>query len=304
MPTNPSEAALLILRRVFYNRQRRIRAPWLIVSYAALSAALSVVVLSAFHKAGDMLGWGGAAPLVAELPLLAGAILAAILLLRIVHKQPARILGFAFHNRIGIEIVQGAALGAAMVALFFVLEWAAGWADIRWAATPADIAGLLALYNLTFLAISAAFEEALMRGYAFQILVQSIGKAAAVCLTSCAFGLAHIANPNVGFLGILNAVLAGVWLSIAYLKTRSLWLPTALHLSWNTTAGVIFGYPVSGEPFPSVFKLTRSGKDWITGGDYGLEGGALCLAVLALGLIIIAQSKWIHPSPKAAALWE
>jgi hypothetical protein len=158
--------------------------------------------------------------------------------------------------------------------------------------------------SLFRLCSSGAFEEVLLRGYAFRVLIRGTGKAVAVCVTSCTFGLAHLANPNVGFLAIINTAMAGMWLSIAYLKTRSLWLPAALHISWNTTEGLIFGFPVSGMMFPSVLKSTHGGNEWITGGNYGPEGGVLSLVVLVIGTIFIIRSKWIHPSPKAPALWE
>ena len=79
------------------------------------------------------------------------------------------------------------------------------------------------LVDLAAFAVAAAFEEAAFRGYPFQVLVQAIGPIAATLLASGAFAAAHIGNPNASALGLLNIFLAGVLLSAAYLRTRSLW---------------------------------------------------------------------------------
>ncbi len=42
-------------------------------------------------------------------------------------------------------------------------------------------------------------------------------------------------------------MLAGVLLSIAWLRTHGLWLPWGLHFAWNASLGILFGLPVSGD---------------------------------------------------------
>ena len=44
----------------------------------------------------------------------------------------------------------------------------------------------------------------------------------------------------------LYCALAGIWLAVAYLRTRSLWLPFGLHWAWNWTQASLLGLPVSG----------------------------------------------------------
>ena len=66
---------------------------------------------------------------------------------------------------------------------------------------------------------------------------------------SALFGLAHIRNPHATILSTANVLLAGVWLSFAYLKTRSLWLPFGLHLSWNFAQTTVYAFPTSSFAF-------------------------------------------------------
>ena len=77
-------------------------------------------------------------------------------------------------------------------------------------------------------------------------LVEAIGAGGAILVFSVLFGLVHLLNPGANHWGLLNTVLIGVVLSVAYLRTRALWLPWGIHFAWNATLGLLFGLPVSG----------------------------------------------------------
>ena len=99
----------------------------------------------------------------------------------------------------------------------------------------------------------------MFRGYPLQTLSRAGLIWLAVILTSVPFGIIHLQNPNAtGFL-ITNTALAGVWLGIAYLRTRSLWFPLGVHWAWNWALGSIFGLPVSGLETvePSIAAILR-----------------------------------------------
>jgi hypothetical protein len=111
-----------------------------------------------------------------------------------------------------------------------------------------------------------------------------------ILLLSLIFGLLHLGNPNTSMFAIANTVLAGVWLSVAYLKTRNLWFPTALHFTWNWMMGSFFGLPVSGLKTgagSSFLLATSEAPVWLTGGDYGCEGGAAVTIVVLIGTALL-----------------
>lgn len=139
--------------------------------------------------------------------------------------------------------------------------------------------------SLVIFIIAAAFEESLFRGYIFQTLTRANLAWAAIVSTSVFFGAVHLGNQNANWISTMNTVLAGIWLAIAYLKTRDLWFPFGIHLMWNWTQGAIFGIPVSGSrEFTNapLLQTTDGGPNWLTGGEYGIEGGIACtLAILA-----------------------
>ena len=101
-------------------------------------------------------------------------------------------------------------------------------------------------------------------------------------LTSVPFGLAHLDNPNViPAVTFTNTAIAGVWLAVAYLRTRSLWLPLGVHWAWNWALGWFFGLPISGLNLVSHPLLkAEDGPRWLTGGSYGIEGGVACTIAL------------------------
>lgn len=131
----------------------------------------------------------------------------------------------------------------------------------------------------------ALLEEVMFRGYPFQRLLQAVGPVWAVVVLSAMFAAVHLGNPNAGGIlswAFLNTLAIGVLLAVAYLRTRTLWLPLGIHFSWNFTLGFLFGLPVSGmSDFAVVVHGTASGQSWLTGGAYGLEN-SLTVAILVL----------------------
>ena len=68
-----------------------------------------------------------------------------------------------------------------------------------------------------------------------------------LCLTSMAFGFVHVSNPNAVPLVTFSIPSSlALWLALAHLRTRSLWLPLGVHWSWNWALGWFFGVRVSG----------------------------------------------------------
>ncbi|HBR33767.1 MAG TPA: CPBP family intramembrane metalloprotease domain-containing protein, partial [Firmicutes bacterium] len=83
-------------------------------------------------------------------------------------------------------------------------------------------------------------------------------------------------------------LMAGVLFALAYIVTGALYLPLALHFSWNFFQS-FFGFAVSGFAFPSIFQLEVTGPELWTGGAFGPEAGCsgLFLLVLAIGATLL-----------------
>ena len=189
------------------------------------------------------------------------------------------------------------ALGAGIGIVFDGLGFAANPVQ------AVDIGWTLLISFIVF-ATAAAFEEALFRGYMLQTFVRSELTIFGVVLTSLLFATVHNANPAATWLSWINTFIAGVWFAVAYLKTRSLWLPFGLHLAWNWTQGSVFGVEVSGLTDIVRAPLMResdAGPAWLTGGDYGIEGGVITtVAILASIAALYFMPFGAPPNDKAS----
>lgn len=272
---------------LFTDSHGRLQPVWAFVLSALLSA---VAFLAAGYLAGMVTGDH---VLIFELvfrSLLAALLLAMFLWLLTVadHVEKCRLA------RLGLPAVRGwrkhfligLAMGGLLTTLGVVpiLIWSSHTTRVRWTLHSAGQAGVVLIVLVT----GALAEELMFRGYPFQHLEAGIGPTGAILVFSVLFGAVHLGNPNASSLGLINTVLIGVMLAIAYLRTRALWLPWGIHLGWNATLGLLFGLPVSGiRLFNVVIRTSVTGPRWLTGGDYGLEASLPCVLVLLLGIAAV-----------------
>ena len=157
------------------------------------------------------------------------------------------------------------------------------------------------LAGLALLCVGSAAEELFLRGLALQFLACAVRPAGAIALTSLAFALLHGANPGITWLAHINTALFGAVFGLAVFRQRSLWMAFGLHLGWNVTQ-VALGADTSGITIRlTELNLELQGQAWLTGGEYGLEGGVLA-SVAALS---VAAAVWWVPSrhPSGRMLW-
>lgn len=80
------------------------------------------------------------------------------------------------------------------------------------------------------------FEEILFRGFFFEGLRNSVfGTLGAILLTSATWAIIHM---QYGWFEIISIFLIGILLAIAKLKTKSLYIPIAMHMLMNLTASL------------------------------------------------------------------
>jgi len=281
-------------RRWFLGGDGAVRPLWRSALFVFLGVALFYLIVPALHGATrgwpKEIGW----PL-RSVVLTVVFLLMTWLLLAVFDRRSFRTLGLWFYAGWGGEFGKGLALGAALMGSV-VLALVAARAVTYHAFAPEELAGVLTWAVILLLA--AAWEEITFRGYGMQRLIEAVGEPGGVLVFSALFALVHMANPGTTTLSSVNTFLAGILLSLAYLKTRALWLPIALHWSWNFLQGQIFSLPISGFNFaPRLFKTEVSGPEWISGGSYGPEGSIVLTVVCVLAILWVGQTKSLTPSP-------
>ena len=140
-------------------------------------------------------------------------------------------------------------------------------------------------------------QQIVSRGYPYQTLIQGTGAIGATIIMAVVFGAIHLANPDASLFSTLNTMLAGVWLSVAYLKKRTLYFPFGMHFSWNLVQSFFLSLPVSGLlTNRTIFIPTDYGPDWLTGGKYGPEAGIGTTVILVIAILYFLLDRRIRPA--------
>ncbi|HEX8354251.1 MAG TPA: CPBP family intramembrane glutamic endopeptidase [Pyrinomonadaceae bacterium] len=297
----------------FYNGAGRLRSVWrLAVFVVAYMAAVTAAFLGAeFALAlflprdafASLVVEGGGGFVVQSFALFVPAALVGWGCASLLEDLPWRSLGWPPHRGWLRDTLFGLAVGGASVCAAALVGAAVGGYSFsaQSSAGAAALARTLVGSGVIFL-LGAAAEEMLFRGYPLQTLMRSWPLWLALVPVSVPFALVHLSNPNVapGFT-FANTVLAGVWLGVAYWRTRSLWFPTGAHLGWNWVQGAVLGSPVSGitkiTPDP-LLRMSDAGPHWLGGGDYGIEGGAACTLALLLSTLFVWRTRLLAATPE------
>lgn len=188
-------------------------------------------------------------------------------------------------GRFGWGALAGASL-AAVALLGSVLLGQASWRGDG--GTPAAWLGRLGVTAAVLLPAALA-EELAFRGVPLLAVSRAVGRMPATVGLAVLFALAHLRNPEVTALGLLNIGLAGLFLGLVFFTAGGLWASTGAHLGWNLTLAGL-GAPVSGLPLPMPgLDYSPGGPDWLTGGSFGPEGGALASLCLAGGSLAVRR---------------
>ena len=308
------------VRTVFLNDERELRSGWRVCVFVACLVALTLILRGMVAMAAVFLPGlrtiteappdvQSPAHTILEFFLDSGvnllaAIIATYICARKLEHRSFGSVGFKPHSGWLYLFAIGTLLGAGTLGLAIAAETVVGSATFRpqGNSTVQLLSTLVPLFAV-FL-IPAAVEELIFRGFAFQALVHNAGPVVAIGIMSVSFGLAHLGNPNPTLISTANTVLAGIWLSVAYLVTRSLWFSTALHYSWNLAMVYLFGLPVSGISTFDRFGVL-AGQDrppvWVSGGDYGPEGGIAVTVVLILSTFLVWKSGLFRTSDEMAS---
>lgn len=301
------------MRKIFFNDFGRLRSGWraliflglFVAIYFCLAAVLWVGYLR-LQKLGPSVPYGFfIADLIFRLILIIPSLAAGYICAKFLEGVPWRSLGLTLHQGWFRDLVIGFVIGFAALALAVGIATAAGGLRFSFAAAGAVVPALRSLVAVTVLiSIAALAEEALFRGYPLQTFMRARLNWFGVLLTSLIFGLVHLTNPNVVGLTFTNTALAGVWLAVGYLRTRSLWFPLGLHWSWNFALGWFFSLPVSGLNLVShpLLQGTDLGPAWLTGGNYGIEGGVACTIALVAVTVFVWRTRFLSATPELKKL--
>lgn len=278
--------------KLLFDRHGDLRAGWRIVLYMVVVLLIAAAILGPLMY----LPWGlGALEHLAILVASAGA---TWVMTRFVNRKSFGAAGLGLHQATFKEFAAGLLLGFLMMTGIFLVGLAMGiFHPASRGLSPGDAAWIVA-GSLFWFGAGALGEEMLFRGYAYQTLVQAVTVLPATLIMASVFALAHLQNPHVTVISVANVALAGILFSIAYVKTRSLWLPFGIHFAWNFSQTTLYGFPTSGIASTDrmLIGTESAGAEWITGGAFGPEGGILAMiALLACSWYVLKADYLVAP---------
>jgi len=270
----------------------RVRLGWRLSGFLAM-ALLIVVLGAAVLPAGGQSG---------SVALLAGAVGSGWLLLGLEGRSFGA-LGFHLSRETLSEAGKGLALGVGIGSVVVAVMALAG--GVRWSSEGGSAGAWLwgGMAATVVLALPAAAEEALLRGYPLQALSEAWGAGKALVVTAVAFGVLHAWNPGAGLLSMGNVAAAGLLLGVVYLRTGSLWWATGVHLGWNWSHGYLADVPVSGLEVldAPMYQGVPSGPEWLGGGSFGPEGSVVATVVVLSATALCWWGPWLWPGAAVLA---
>lgn len=262
-----------------------------ILLFLALWAGLiAAITMTAVQRGGE--GWfadlrwrylmeaGGAA----------GVFVALLVMAFLIDKRGWNTIGLPLW-RAPAGLIAGALIGALIFMIPLAILTAMGAASYSPDLSSFSANALAA--GLGFTILNVIHQELLVRSYMFQELWSKYGALAATIATSVFFVALHAAPILSGPLGSLvglNILLASLLLSLAYVRTRALWLPIGIHFGWNGLQGPVLQINVTGADIAlgDWRFFTFHGPELWTGGALGVEGGLAGLAGPLVGIALVA----------------
>jgi membrane protease YdiL (CAAX protease family) len=299
------------ISKVFINSYGRLRSGWRFAIFLLALFLLSGVFGGVFGAISYYLPIGFSPTgllgfLIPQFVLLTLAIFIGWLCGKYLEGLPFRAIGAWFTKNWLKDFGLGLLFGAASIGLAALIILIFGATTFQYNATSGSTAILWTLaVSLGVFTVGAAAEEALFRGYILQTFMRANLVLFAVFLTSLLFAFTHTSNPSANYLSFVNTALAGLWFGAAYLKTRTLWFATGLHLAWNWVQGAFLGISVSGINEITVAPLlqpTNIGSTVLTGGNYGIEGGIACTIALIVSTLAIWFAPFLKPTEEMLKL--
>lgn len=221
---------------------------------------------------------------------------------RVVEKRSLITLGF-YREKWWKELLKGLAIGLCLFSLtLFLLLLVGGYKLGSVTFSPYSFG--FALLILPFWLLQGGTEELVTRGWLLPVMTAKSNRVIAVLVSSSLFGLLHLFNHGFSFLPLLNLILFGILMSYYLLKTDNLWGVAGIHAAWNFAQGNLFGILVSGQVTGTSLTqfVPNSSQEWLTGGEFGVEGSLVTSMVLLLGILFLAYQ--LKREGKATGLME
>ena len=190
-----------------------------------------------------------------------------------------------------LELTAGFGLGAAMLAVVFLIEWSAGWVTVvGYEASENGTGSALRFVTAGLIAMMATgfAEELIFRGYFFQNVGERLPIWTAVLLMSLPFALIHFQNSGFSLTYVVGVVIISAFWVQTRLVTGALWFAIGWHIAWNFMQYDVLGVAAAEEPSfgGALLHVEQTGPILLVGEGNSIEGGLAVVGVLAVALAL------------------
>ncbi|MBD3583050.1 CPBP family intramembrane glutamic endopeptidase [Flavobacterium selenitireducens] len=210
------------------------------------------------------------------------------LLLWLSARRTISVLGLRPEKSRVIQFVVGFLLAGTICAGYNLLTTAFVENDWRW---NADFTTLALASGMWWVFKSVIFEELLFRGALLYLLNLRYGPKTACAISGSCFGIYHwfsygsFGNPVQMAIIFAMTGFVGFALAWSFVKTRSLYLPVALHIGWNLINIVVFSNGPLGTQM--LFKANQLKPDGL------LSLSIFLFQVFAFPVVAMLYVRWI-----------
>jgi len=184
--------------------------------------------------------------------------------------------------------LQGVVIGVATAAIALVLAFITG---TRFVFSPQTGSWLAAVVPLALGLALMAVGEVLAGAFPLRRLTDAIGMIPATLTIAVIAAVLQSRGSFTTFFGIVNVVLATIWLSLAFFSVRGFPLAWGVQFGWTATL-TLLNASASAFVFqtPGVIHLAGP-HGWIDGGPAGIEGGLVASLALFAGILYVRGAK-------------
>ncbi len=142
--------------------------------------------------------------------------------------------------------------------------------------------------DAAFFVFATMAEEVAFRGYAFQRFAHAVGPLGASLGFAAYYAIMQSLLPGASRISIFASLAISLVLSVAYLRTRALWVSWGLNFGWKASRALLFGLAVTGVNNKSpVIQGNPMGPFWVTGGGFGLENSWITVILVLVALPVV-----------------
>ena len=144
------------------------------------------------------------------------------------------------------------------------------------------------LPDAAFFAVAALAEEVAFRGYPFQCFVETVGPLGASLAFAVLYAGLESLRPGSNTISFAVSIVFSLVLSLAYQRTRALWVGWGINFGWKASRALLFGLVVSGvSAHSSVVEGDPMGPLRVTGGGFGLDASWLSFILFLIALPLV-----------------